>query len=128
MKVVSLLLRGLEFFFTLLIIALVGNIIADAKSGNPSIINYCIFIAVFSMLSLVYLILGTVNESLSGNPVFMVGVDAINTLLFFCGGAALAAQLDVHSCGNKVCAYPSPSSLSHADLLVRRRVIQTAIP
>ena len=103
MKILSLALRGLQFFFTLLVIALVGNIIADAKSGNPSIINYSIFIAVFSMLSLIYLILATVNESLSGNPIFVVVVDAINTLLFFCGGTALAAQLGTHSCGNKVC-------------------------
>lgn len=82
--------------------ALVGNIIHDAKSGNPSIINYVMFVAVFGMLSLFYLIVGTINEGFAISPIFMLAADALNTLFFLIGGIALAAYLKVHSCGNQV--------------------------
>lgn len=93
-------MRGFQFFWTLLIMALVGNIIADAKAGNPPIINYTMFAAVFAMLSLFYLIPATLNESFQFHPFLMVGLDLLNTLFFFCGGVALAAYLGVHSCSN----------------------------
>ncbi|KAL9125900.1 MAG: hypothetical protein Q9217_004958 [Psora testacea] len=81
--------------------ALVGNMIAEATSGNPSIINYTMFVAVFAMLSLFYLIAATVNEGFAIAPIFMVIADALNAIFFFCGAVALAAYLDVHSCGDK---------------------------
>ena len=76
--------------------------IADAKAGDPSVINYSMFVAVFGMLSLLYLIAGTINEAFSIAPVFMLVADVLNVLFFFCGGVALAADLDVHSCNNQV--------------------------
>lgn len=60
------------------------------------------FVAVFAMLSLIYLIAATISETFAINPLFMVIADALNALLFLIGGIALAAYLDVHSCGNKV--------------------------
>ena len=82
--------------------ALVGNMIADANGGNPSIVNYVMFVSVFGMLSLVYLIAGTINENFAISPFFMIAADALNTLFFLVGGIALAAYLKVHSCGNQV--------------------------
>jgi len=82
--------------------ALVGNMIADAIAGNPSIVNYCMFVAVFSMISLIYLIAATVNEGFVIMPILPLIVDALNTLFFLIGGIALAAYLGVHSCGNVV--------------------------
>ena len=82
--------------------ALVGNMIAEAKSGNPSIINYSMFVSVFGMLSLFYLIAGTINEAFAISAFFMVIADALNTIFFLVGGIALAAYLKVHSCGNHV--------------------------
>ncbi|KAL9600480.1 MAG: hypothetical protein Q9219_003131 [cf. Caloplaca sp. 3 TL-2023] len=93
-------LLGGQFFMTLLIMALIGNVIADAFAGNPSIINYVIFVSVFAMLSLFYLIGASIIESLA-IPIAMVILDALNTLLFLIGGIALAAYLGVHSCGNR---------------------------
>ncbi len=90
--------------------ALVGNMIAEAYSGNPSIINYTMFVAVFGMLSLIYLIAATIREGLAGHPMAMVGVDALNTLFFFCAAVALAAYLKVHSCGNTVCGDDFPDT------------------
>lgn len=83
--------------------ALTGNMIAEAKSGNPSIINYIIFVSIFAMLSLFYLIAATINEAFAISPFFMLAADALNVLFWFAGGTALAAALDVHSCRNKVC-------------------------
>lgn len=77
--------------------------IHDAVAGNPSIVNYVMFVSVFGMLSLIYLISATISESFAINPLFMVIADALNLLFFLIGGIALAAKLDVHSCGNKVC-------------------------
>ncbi len=87
--------------------ALVGNMIQEAVGGSPSIINYCMFVAVFGMLSLFYLIAGTIVEAFAISPYFMLAADALNVLFFLVGGIALAAELGVHSCGNHV----SPHSL-----------------
>lgn len=99
---VFLLIPAFQFFWTLLIIALVGNMIANATGGNPSIVNYCMFVAVFSMLSLVYLVASTLNESFAIMSFGPLLVDGLNALFFFIGGVALAAYLGVHSCGNGV--------------------------
>ena len=82
--------------------ALVGNMIADATGGNPSIVNYVMFVAVFGMLSLFYLIAGTISETFAISPFFMLAADALNTLFFLVGGIALAGYLKVHSCHNHV--------------------------
>ncbi|KAL8682023.1 MAG: hypothetical protein Q9186_001899 [Xanthomendoza sp. 1 TL-2023] len=81
---------------TLFILALTGNVIAEAFSGNHSIINYTMFVAVFAMLSLLYLIGAAIIESFA-IPLAMLVLDAINMLLFLIGGIALAAYLGVHS-------------------------------
>lgn len=99
---INLTLRGLQFFFTLLILALTGNMIADAFGGNPSIVNYVMFVAVFGMLSLFYLIVATIKEDFAVAPMFMVIADALNVLFFLVGGIALAAYLGAHSCANFV--------------------------
>jgi hypothetical protein len=94
-----------QFFWALLIMALMGNIIATAFSGNPSIINYDMFAAVFAMLSLFYLIPATLKDSFMIHPIIMIALDVLNTLFFFCGAVATAAKLGVHSCGNPVRSY-----------------------
>ncbi len=95
-------LTNLQFLWTFLILCLIGNMIHEANNENPSVVNYVMFVAVFGMLSLIYLILATVNEAFAINPLFMVIADALNTLFFLVGGIALAARLGVHSCGNEV--------------------------
>jgi hypothetical protein len=99
-RVVNLALRGLEFVFTLIIMALVGNMIAEAFAGNPSIINYDMFVAVFGMLSLFYLIATAFNDSFTGHPILPLALDALNAIFFFCGAVAMAAELGAHSCSN----------------------------
>lgn len=88
---------------TVLILSLVGNMIQEAFKGNHSIVNYVIFVAVFALLSLLYLIGAAIMESFA-IPVAILVLDALNALLFLIGGIALAAYLGVHSCSNEVCA------------------------
>lgn len=100
-SIINLSLRGLQSLWTLLIMALVGNMIADANGGNPSVVNYVMFVSVFGMLSLFYLIAGTISENFAISPFFMIAADALNTLFFLVGGIALAGYLNVHSCHNQ---------------------------
>lgn len=90
-------------------LALIGNMIASSFSGNPSIINYDMFVAVFGMLSLLYLIPATFKPDMAFHPLLMVGLDGLNALFFLIGGIATAAELGVHSCGNSV----SPPVIYH---------------
>ena len=87
--------------------ALVGNMIQMALGGNPSIVNYVMFVAVFSMLTLIYQILAAINEGFVIAPVIPLALDALNTLFFFIGGIALAAYLGVHSCFDSVSPFPA---------------------
>jgi len=121
-KGINLGMRVFQFICTLLIMSFVGkflsvsakcifrsltmvsgNIIATSFAGNPSLINYDMFVAVFGMLSLFYLIPATLKESFQGHPLLMVALDTLNSLFFFCGAIAMAAELHVHSCSNSVC-------------------------
>jgi hypothetical protein len=82
--------------------ALIGNVIASAFAGNPALINYDIFVATFSMLSLFYLIAAAWNESFIGHPIIPVVVDLLNAIFFFTAAIAMAAELGAHSCSNDV--------------------------
>lgn len=99
-SIINIVLRGLQFLWTLLIVALVGNMIATSFSGDPAIVNYSLFVSVFSMLALLYLVAATVREAFA-IPIAMLALDLLNTIFFFCAAVALAAGLDVHSCGNE---------------------------
>jgi hypothetical protein len=76
--------------------------IHDALHGDPSIVNYDMFVAVVSMLSLFYLIPATIKDDLAFHPLIMIALDLLNTLFFLCGALAMAGYLGVHSCGNPV--------------------------
>ncbi|KAJ5819984.1 hypothetical protein N7474_005575 [Penicillium riverlandense] len=97
---VQLGLRAWEFLWTLLIMALVGNMIAEAFAGNPSSVNYVMFVSAFSMFSLFYLVPASFNIDWALHPIIMITVDALNCIFFFCAAIALAAKLTGNSCGN----------------------------
>ncbi|KAK5164790.1 uncharacterized protein LTR77_009454 [Saxophila tyrrhenica] len=99
-QILNLVFRGLQFFFALLVMALTGDMISDAFAGNPSIINYAMFCAVFAMLCLFYLIPASFMSSLALGGMVPLAIDALNTLFWFCGAVAYAAELGVHSCSN----------------------------
>lgn len=99
--------------------ALVGNIIATAFAGNPSLINYDMFVAVFSMLSLFYLIAIAFNDSFTFHKFIPAGLDLLNVLFFFCAAVAMAAELGAHSCSNGV---RRNHPLNHGHKLIKYRI------
>lgn len=103
-RALNLILRGLQFLFILIVMALIGSMIAQADNGNPATVNYNMFVAVFAMLSLFYLIAAAWSDSFTGHPLIPIVLDALNTLFIFAGATALAAGLGVHSCSNGVSA------------------------
>ncbi|KAF3387728.1 Non-classical export protein 2 [Penicillium rolfsii] len=98
---VQLGLRAWEFLWTLLIMSLIGNMIAQAFAGNPATVNYSMFVSAFSMFSLFYLVPASFNSDWALHPIIMVVVDALNCVFFFCAAIALAAKLTCHSCTNQ---------------------------
>lgn len=111
-------LRLLQFFWTLLIMALTGNMIAEAIAGNHSAINFTMFVAVFAMLSLLYLILASIVTKFAV-PLVMLVLDIINTLLFLIAGIVMAARLGVHSCDNE--GYLVSNSITNGGLNMEKR-------
>jgi hypothetical protein len=101
MQVVQAILRVIQFILTLLITALIGNVIADAFAGNPSSINYAIFVAVFSWIVLFFGLAAAFVESLAV-PVVLMALDALAAMFTFIAGVVLAAKLGVHSCSRSV--------------------------
>jgi hypothetical protein len=95
-------LYTLAFLWTLLITALLGNVIYDANAygGTPSQINYCMFVAV---LSWIVLIIGFIGSFIESIPVIALLVaDVIAIFFTFVAAVLLSAKLGVHSCGNAV--------------------------
>ncbi|KAL2006914.1 hypothetical protein VTN00DRAFT_9582 [Thermoascus crustaceus] len=99
-RIVNLTLRVWEFIWTILVMALIGNIIAQAFAGNPASVNYIMFVSAFSMVSLFYLFPASWSETLRGHPIIMFIVDMLNAIFFLVGGIVLAARLEAHSCSN----------------------------
>jgi hypothetical protein len=98
-KFAQLGLRGSQFIWTLLITALIGNVIAEAFAGNQSSINYAIFVAVFSWI---VLLVGIVAAFMDMENIILIALDALAVVFTFIAGVVLAAKLGVHSCGNIV--------------------------
>jgi hypothetical protein len=92
--------------------ALVGNMIATAYSGNSAMVNYDMFVAIFGMLSLLYLLPTSFLDSYSV-PMVNIALDALNVLFWFCAAVATAAYLGVHSCNNRVCSLLSSANAEH---------------
>ncbi|EGP92684.1 unnamed protein product [Zymoseptoria tritici ST99CH_1A5] len=97
-NIINLALRGFQFFCTLIVMALVGNMIA--MGADPAVVNYTMFCAVIAMLALIFLIPATIKEEWSIMPAIPFALDAIIVLFWFCAAVALAARLGAHSCSN----------------------------
>jgi hypothetical protein len=101
-KFVQIGFRASEFVWTLLITALIGNVIAEAFSGNPSSVNYAIFVAVFSWIVLLIGLVVAFTDLENIILQVLIALDALAVVFTFVAGVVLAAKLGVHSCGNTV--------------------------
>lgn len=99
-KALNMGLRSWQLFCSVIIVALVGNMIATAFAGNSSMVNYDMFVGVFGLLSLLYLLPTTFLDSYS-MPIANIALDALNVIFWFCAAVATAAYLGVHSCSNR---------------------------
>ena len=93
-------LYTLAFLWTLLITALLGNVIYDSYGGTPSQINYCMFVAVLSWIVLIIGFIGSFIESIPVRALLVADVLAI--FFTFVAAVLLSAKLGVHSCDNTV--------------------------
>lgn len=116
MNLIKTALYGLAFLWTLLITALIGNVIHEANGGNPSQINYCMFVAVLSWIVLAIGFVGSFIETLP--PLVLLAADAVAVFFTFIAAVLLSAKLGVHSCFDNVmshfssCALQSPKMAS----------------
>lgn len=99
--------------------ALIGNMIAGAFAGNPSSINYTMFVSAFSMFTLFYLFPASWNLDWAIHPIIMITVDALNCIFFFCAAIALAAKLTSHSCTNH--EYTSHNEITNGSFNMTKR-------
>ncbi|RFU31875.1 hypothetical protein B7463_g4471, partial [Scytalidium lignicola] len=113
-----LVLRSIQFLWTLIIMALIGNVIADAFAGNPSAVNYAMFVAAFSMLVVLYGLAAVFIESLA-MPLVLLVLDSLAILFTFIAGVVLAAKLHVHSCSNR--SYLIHNSLTNGSFNMESR-------
>jgi Membrane-associating domain len=100
--IVGYILRGLQFFFGIIVLALSAALVANQPDGgSPSQVNYDVFVGVFSLLTWFYTVgASSVSPDGLGSPIIVLIMDALNTLFYFAGGIAMAVALRVHSCGN----------------------------
>jgi len=96
-------LRGFQLLCTVILMALVGNMVASTPGPDPAMVNFDLFVAAFALLSLFYLFAATWNESFEVHPAIMLFLDAANVLWWFIGAVATAAILKAHSCSDQVC-------------------------
>lgn len=125
MEFLQVVLRAFQFLWTLLITALIGNVIDDAFNGNPASINYSIFVAVFSWLVLLYGLLAAVMEAFN-IPIILLAADGLAALFTLIAGITLAAELGVHSCSNLGYTLTNHMTNGAGDLERRCRELQAS--
>ncbi|KAL5377677.1 hypothetical protein DPSP01_009602 [Paraphaeosphaeria sporulosa] len=117
-KALNIGLRSWQLLCSVIIMALIGNMIATAYSGNSAMVNYDMFVAVFGLLSLLYLLPTSFLDSYS-MPLVNMGLDALNVIFWFCAAVATAAYLHVHSCSNR--AYTTTNHITNGSPNTEKR-------
>lgn len=98
-KLISIVLRSIALIWTLIITALIGNVIASNQNGHMVSINFTIFVAAWAWVALLYGMLATFIESIAV-PLLLLFMDGIATLLTFICAIVLSAKLRAPNCGN----------------------------
>lgn len=104
MEIIQTLVRLLQVFWTLLITALIGNVIATNVNANgmaEAAINFTMFVAVLAWIASLYGLAASLVESLA-IPIVLMGLDGAATLFTAIDGIVLAAKLHVVNCGGDI--------------------------
>jgi hypothetical protein len=99
--------RSLQFIFTLIATALIGNVRATsvhATGTATAAINFAIFVCALSWIALLY---GIIVEFVSAIaiPIVSLALDGLATLFTFIGAVVLSAKLTAVNCGNYVSTF-----------------------
>lgn len=93
-------LRGVLFFFLIIVLGLTGSLISGSDHANPQV-NFGLFAAIFGILFGVFYGLAAGFIEVLAFPIALVTIDFLNFVFTFAGATAIAAALTAHSCSNE---------------------------
>lgn len=95
-------LRGVQILFTLLLTALIGNVIASnvkAASSAEAAVNFSMFVVVISWLAALYGLASNFASTLA-RPIIQMPLDGLATLFTTIDAIVLAAMLKAVNCAD----------------------------
>ncbi|KAJ9156316.1 hypothetical protein NKR23_g1380 [Pleurostoma richardsiae] len=101
MDAIQLIVRALQLLWTLLITALIGNVIASNINGQMGSINFAMFVAALSWVAALYGLVAAFVESIA-IPIVLLALDGLSTLFTLIAGIVLAAKLHAANCGGNL--------------------------
>ncbi|KAH0563376.1 hypothetical protein GP486_002066 [Trichoglossum hirsutum] len=109
-KTITLMLRGFQALMAVIIMALAGHMISTSgwnqlprHGGNAAEVNYAIFLSVFALLWMLVFVPVALSSGTDKELAIAVLVgDGLLALFYMCGGIALAAAMNIHSCENSL--------------------------
>ncbi|KAK1750622.1 marvel domain-containing protein [Echria macrotheca] len=128
MELIPTILRGLQLLWTLLLTALIGNVIAtniDAAGSATAAINFSMFVLVVSWLVAIYGLATAFVDRLA-IPMALLAADAAAMLFTFISAVVLAAKLGVVNCSDTKDKGDSWIGYGSADDTKRCREIQAS--
>ena len=108
-KPIDCIVRGTQVVFAVIVVSLVGDIFARSYwnqiprgEGNPSEINYSMFVGVWTLVCACYFFPTILWPPALKRPFLYATacLDALNTVFYVGGAIALTAAMDIHSCNN----------------------------
>jgi hypothetical protein len=102
---IKTLIRGFQLFCTLIVTALIGNVIASnvsAAGSATAAINFSMFVAVICWLAAIYGLVCTLTGVMSSvaKPIIILSLDGVATLFTFIDAVVLAAKLKAVNCAD----------------------------
>jgi hypothetical protein len=108
-KSITCLMRGTQAVFAIVIMSLTGHMISTSgwnmlprQGGNAAEVNYSMFLGVWTVLLMAYFIPLALRPR--KDEMFLIAttaLDSLTSLFYMCGGIALAAAMNIHSCQNE---------------------------
>ncbi|KAI5462509.1 marvel domain-containing protein [Mariannaea sp. PMI_226] len=101
-NLIKMILRCVELLITVLLTAIIGNVIAtnvNALAINTAAVNFIMFVAVVSWLVSITGIL-SFFASILANPMILLPLDAAAILFTMIGGIVVSAKLRMVDCGD----------------------------
>ena len=127
-KTISCIVRGAQVVFAIVIIGLTGDIISTSfwnqvprGPGNPAQINFAMFIGAWTLLcELAFFPIIFWGDNTDEIYLYItLGLDSLSAVFCMCGGIALAAAMNIHSCADW--SYTNGNSITQGSSNQERR-------